>query len=109
MHKNPRSTAALNQLQGAVRLIAALKNIACEFIDNNVAKRVFFKGKSWDAEKNKYVAPSKDQMTSAVTAAVCADSILPSDGHQDGYDAIALAMAYYEAPVTPIVLPRRPT
>ncbi len=105
-YRNVRTTAMLNQLRGVILLISAQRHIGVEFIDNNTAKKRMLGGtRFWNGEK--YVGVTKEMMLGAITEALCPDSALPAD--TDAADAIALGMAYFEADITPVALPRKAT
>jgi crossover junction endodeoxyribonuclease RuvC len=103
--KNVKTTAALNQLRGAVLLLAALKGVAVGGVNNKTAKKHMLGSTNyWDGTK--YVSVTKDMMKDAVCKALCDRSIPPHD--HDSADAIALALTYYETPVPDAGLARKP-
>jgi Holliday junction resolvasome RuvABC endonuclease subunit len=107
VYKNIKSTAGLNQLRGAIKLIAALKGIKVEDLDNNATKKYILGGtRYWDPKELKYTSVTKDMMLAAVKKALCGESILPQE--HDAGDAVALALTYYQAPLVPIPLARKP-
>lgn len=107
--KNVKTTAALNQLRGVILLLAAMRGIKVDFVDNNSAKkRMLGSTKYWDPIEQKYLGVSKDMMHEAVLDAMCPDCVAPAPGDNDASDAIALAFAFYEVEVTPRPLPRKP-
>ena len=106
VHKNVRSTAGLNQLRGAVLLLAALHGVKVNIIDNNTAKKKVLGGtRYWNGSK--YAGVTKDMMLTAVKDYLCPESVLPVT--DDAADAIALALVYYEASLTPKPLARKPS
>ena len=108
MARNVKTTAALNQLLGVVLLLAAQRGVRVEYIDNNVAKKKILGGtRYWDPTLTKYVSVTKEMMFKAISGVICSCAKAPTDF--DAADAIALAWAYYDAPVTvSISLARKP-
>lgn len=107
VYKNIKTTAALNQLRGAVLLLAALHKIKVEYVDNQKAKKkILGNTKYWDQTENKYLSVTKDMMLTAIQEAICSCSKKPQS--HDAADAVALALTYYDAPVPLVSLPRRP-
>jgi Holliday junction resolvasome RuvABC endonuclease subunit len=105
--KNVRTTASLNQLRGAVLLLAALHNVKVDYIDNNSAKKALLGGtRYWDTSLGKYVGVTKEMMLTAVKNCLCGESIIPQN--DDAADAVALALTYYNANINPAPLARKP-
>jgi Holliday junction resolvasome RuvABC endonuclease subunit len=113
--KNVKTTASLNQLRGAVLLLAASRGVKTSFVDNNLAKKKMLGGTQyWDPQaltktgaSGKYVAVTKAMMKDAVTRVLCSCSVLPRD--DDAADAIALALTHYQTDIAPIPLARKPS
>jgi Holliday junction resolvasome RuvABC endonuclease subunit len=105
VYKNIKTTCVLNQLLGAVRLLAALNGIDVSFMDNNSSKsKMLGSTKFWDGEK--YVGVTKDMMEAAVGTSICEHSAKPAD--DNAADAIAIGFAHFDTKTTPVPLPKRP-
>jgi len=109
--RNVRSTAALNQLQGLIRYLCATAygglGVDVAMVDNNTSKKfVLGSTQYWNGEA--YVGVTKDMLETGVRAVLCGDCVLPAVGDHDAFDAIAIGLAYYDAPLVPAALARRP-
>jgi Holliday junction resolvasome RuvABC endonuclease subunit len=104
-YKNVKTTAGLNQLRGAVCLLAALDGIEVRFLDNNQAKKHMLGGtKWWNGEK--YAGVTKEMMEAAVCAALCEHSMQPQENN--AADAVAIAFTYFDVKLEPTPLARKP-
>lgn len=103
--QNVKTFAVLNQLRGAVLLLAYHRGIAVEFVDNNAAKKKMLGStKWWNGEA--YVGVTKKMMEAAVGKTICEHSAKPED--DNAADAIAIGFTYWDVQVNPDPLPRKP-
>lgn len=104
-YKNPKTFALLNQLRGAVMLIAFQRGFEVQFIDNNEAKKKMLGGtRWWNGEK--YVGITKAMMEAAVGKTICEHCAKPDSN--DAADAIAIGFTYWDISVETDPLPRKP-